>query len=79
MFYLIYEFLAIKCPDPELQPSTDLTIVGVHYPMPIHYDCVLGYALNPNTTISGRERQSRSCTANGTWDNEYPLPCPHRK
>jgi len=68
---------AIKCDEPEEVAGTDMDIVGVHYPLPVHHDCVLGYAINPGTTISGRERQTMECLENGEWNFTAHSPCLH--
>ena len=69
-------FTAIQCPDPAAITNTVKTIVGVHYSLEVHYDCIDGYATQADTISATHERQTTTCQADGTWDIT-PEPCSH--
>lgn len=72
----IHVVAAIKCDEPSNVTNTDVTIIGVHYSLSVHYDCSFGYAMYESTNSPDQERQTMTCQANGTWDTT-PDPCPH--
>ena len=70
---------AIQCPEPQDVINATMTIEGVHYSHYVIYECITGYAANPNATLLSVPEdhvliQNVTCSSNGTWDPE-PQPC----